>query len=105
MLTFLKKLFGGPSGPGMQELLDQGAVIIDVRSREEFKAGHAKGATNIPLQELGGQLNRLAKQNKPVVTCCASGRRSGIAARQLQAAGISCANGGPWQRVAHAIGK
>ncbi len=105
MFNFLKKLFGGPTGPGMRELLDQGAVIVDVRSREEFKAGHAKGATNIPLQELGAQVSRLVRQQKPVVTCCASGRRSGIAARQLQAAGITCVNGGPWQRVAQAKGR
>ena len=40
------KLFGPPVN--YQELLQNGAIIIDVRSPQEFKSGHAKKSKNIP---------------------------------------------------------
>ena len=105
MLNFLKKLFGSGESNNLPEMLAQGAVIIDVRSRQEFNSGHPKGAQNVPLQELDRHLLKIVNQKKAVITCCVSGRRSGIAAQQLRAAGVQAVNGGPWQTVASAVKK
>lgn len=74
-------------------------MIIDVRTPAEFKGGHCMGAKNIPLDQLGGQINQIKAKNLPVVTCCASGMRSARAASMLSAAGIEAANGGAWQKL------
>lgn len=97
MLNFLKKLFGG--GDDLSEVIKRKALILDVRSTEEFSGGHATGAVNIPLQILNSKMNDLKKKNVPIITCCASGRRSGLAAQQMKKLGIEVYNGGPWQNV------
>jgi rhodanese-related sulfurtransferase len=48
MLEFLKKLFGGVS-VNFKELITKGAIIVDVRSNSEYKAGHIPGSKNFPL--------------------------------------------------------
>ncbi|MFK7971027.1 MAG: rhodanese-like domain-containing protein [Bacteroidia bacterium] len=99
MLNFLKNIFN-PERPDLGEMLEAGAVIIDVRTPGEFKGGHPKGAINIPVNQIGSKINKIKGYNKPVITCCASGGRSGAAASKLKAAGIEAVNGGPWQQVA-----
>ncbi len=100
MFTFLKKLFGNGIQEKTLELLRQQATILDVRTVGEFKQGHVQGSVNIPLDQLRGQLSKLKKQNKPIVACCATGRRSGLAADMLRQSGIEAMNGGSWQAVA-----
>lgn len=68
-------------------LKQQGAHFIDVRSPGEFAAGNAAGTINIPLQELKTRLNEIPK-NSPVVVCCASGTRSGMAKMLLKKNGF-----------------
>ena len=98
-MSLLKRLFGlgGPSLDLVQKIRE-GASIIDVRSPEEFLSGHVKGSVNIPLDKLQGQLGKINK-NKPVITCCRSGARSGMAADLLKRNGFECYNGGPWTSV------
>lgn len=90
---------GGSDNERVQEMLNDGALIIDVRTPGEFQGGHVVGSKNIPLQEVGGKVNKLKKINKPIVLCCASGNRSGQAANLLKSKGIECENGGSWTRV------
>jgi rhodanese-related sulfurtransferase len=97
MINFFKKLFGG--GPDLREILGRNALIVDVRTPEEYRRGHVEGSVNIPLNMLHGKMKMLQKKEVPIITCCASGRRSGIAARQLEQVGIEAYNGGPWTRV------
>ena len=59
-------------------LKNDGAILIDVRSAAEFAHGCAPGTINIPLPELGRRLSEIPKSS-PVVLCCASGTRSGMA--------------------------
>ena len=99
MLNFLKNIIN-PERPDLEALLADGAMIIDVRTPGEFKAGHPKGAINIPVNIIGNKINKIKGYNRPVITCCASGARSGAAASKLKAAGIEAVNGGPWQNVA-----
>ena len=95
MLGFLKKLFGGTS-VNYKELVSNGAIIVDVRSSSEYKAGHIPGSKNFPLDSIRTKLTELKKTNKPVITVCRSGARSGIAKGILKGAGIEVYNGGPW---------
>jgi rhodanese-related sulfurtransferase len=67
----------------LPELKKSGATLVDVRSAAEFASGSAPGTINIPLQELGGRLHEIPK-SAPVVLCCASGTRSGMAKMMLK---------------------
>jgi rhodanese-related sulfurtransferase len=95
MLGFLKSLFGMAS-VNYKDLLGNGAIIIDVRSVAEFKSGHIPGSNNYPLDSIRTKVAELKKINKPVITVCKSGARSGMAKRILKSAGIEVYNGGPW---------
>lgn len=83
-------------------LLQEGAVVVDVRTAGEFKGGHVKGSKNIPLNQIGAKMATLQKLNKPLVFCCASGMRSGQATSMAKSQGINCINGGSWSSVARA---
>lgn len=96
-MSLLKKLFGGTS-VDFATLVKQGAMIIDVRSPAEYKGGHIKGSVNIPLQSLQASLSKVPK-NKAIITCCASGMRSGSAKSILKAAGYNVHNGGGWMSL------
>lgn len=87
----------------MEEMLQRGAVIIDVRSKEEFRMGHVLDSINMPLDTLAANIQKVSELKKPVVLCCASGMRSGRAQSILQQAGIECCNGGGWQSVANKL--
>lgn len=94
-----KTLFGiGGPKVDLREKIAQGATIVDVRTPDEFRSGHVKGAVNIPLDRLQGQLSKIDK-SKPVITCCRSGARSGMAADVLKRNGFDVYNGGPWTSV------
>lgn len=98
MLSFLKKLFTG-SKPPIGEMLEQGAAVIDVRTKSEFAAGHVAGSINIPLDQISSKINEL-KKHKAIIVCCRSGNRSAQAKNILQSSGISnVVNGGSWQNV------
>jgi rhodanese-related sulfurtransferase len=75
------------------------AVIIDVRTYEEFAGGHIQNSKNIPLQIIESKISDIKKLNKPVIACCRSGNRSGMATRILKQNGIECINGGSWQSL------
>ena len=80
----------------LAELRRKGALVLDVRNPGEFAQGHAKGARNIPLPQLRQRLGELDKA-KPVLTCCASGMRSGSARKILLKAGFrEVHNAGAW---------
>jgi rhodanese-related sulfurtransferase len=99
MIQFIKNLLGFGPHVDIQALIKNGAKIVDVRTPAEFKDGHVKGSINLPLQTLGSQMNKL-KKDEVIITCCRSGSRSGMARRQLQAAGfMQVYNGGPWNSI------
>ena len=52
MITLLKKILGLGPAVNYTELVQQGAIILDVRSKGEFSGGNIKGAVNIPVQVL-----------------------------------------------------
>lgn len=102
MLTAIKKLLGLGPKVDYAQLMDNGAVIIDVRSAGEYRGGHIPGSKNIPLQNLSGHISKLDKK-KPIITCCASGMRSGSAKSMLKAKGFEVYNGGSWMSLQHKL--
>ncbi len=89
-------LFGrGRDLAGARRLVDEGALLLDVRSESEFAERHVRGALNIPVQALAQRLHELPAKQHPIVVHCRSGMRSATAADLLRKAG--------WTRV-HDIG-
>lgn len=97
MLQSIKNLLGIGPKVNVEELIKNGATIVDVRTRGEYAGGHVRGSVNIPLDQLSAQLSRLKDKEKPIVTCCASGMRSGAARNFLRSQGYNNVhNGGSW---------
>ncbi len=65
---------------------DQDAVILDVRSGNEFAAGHLPQAKNIPVDDVAKRAGEIAA-GRPVILYCQSGSRAGKAATALRGAG------------------
>lgn len=83
-----------------KELIKQGAVILDVRSKEEFEGGHVKGALNIPLDTLSSNFKKIGDKDTYIITCCMSGGRSTMAKDILHKAGYdNVHNGGGWHSL------
>ncbi|MGG9972325.1 rhodanese-like domain-containing protein [Ferruginibacter sp. SUN002] len=97
MFDTIKTLFGLGQSTDYNQLLKQGAVIIDVRSKGEYAGGHINGSINIPLDQLSGNLGKIKNKNQVIITCCASGMRSASARNILKANGYTeVYNGGGW---------
>jgi rhodanese-related sulfurtransferase len=83
-----------------KKMIAAGAVVVDVRTPQEFGEGHLPQATNIPIQDFAQRIAEVDKltggdKTKPVVVHCATGNRSGKAKQQLEAAGYTqVVNGG-----------
>lgn len=100
MINFFRNLFGLGPRVDVGALVQQGALIVDVRTPGEYSSGHVKGSLNIPLDQLSGSLKKLQDKNAAIVTCCASGMRSAAARGVLRSAGYTNVhNGGSWQSV------
>jgi rhodanese-related sulfurtransferase len=93
-MDFLKMIFG--KKVNLQEVISNGAVIVDVRTKGEYQSGHLKNSINIPIDKLPQNIKKLNK-NKSIITCCASGSRSASARRILKSNGFEQVyNGGSW---------
>ncbi len=96
-MSFFRKLFGLGPAVDLKQLADEGAIILDVRTKGEFQQGHIKKAINIPVESLPSNLGQLKNKDKAIITCCASGMRSGRAKSLLKAKGYDKVyNGGAW---------
>lgn len=76
-------------------------VLIDVRSPQEFDAGHLKNAKNIPVDTIAGEIkNMVPDKEKTIVLYCRSGRRSVIAEKTLKEMGYkNVINGGTYDAL------
>lgn len=93
-----KNLFNKETIP-YKELVKAGALIMDVRSPQEFGSGHIEGSVNIPLDDLQSSLIDLKRNRRAIITVCRSGTRSIMAQNILSAAGLEGYNGGPWNQL------
>ena len=102
-MSLLGKLFGMKS-VNYQQLVKEGAVIVDVRSPGEFQGGHIKGSINISVDTLNNNLNKLKNKEQTIITCCASGMRSASAKSILKSQGYTKVyNGGGWSSLQNKI--
>ena len=60
-----------------------GAVLLDVRTPEEYRGGHIPGSRNLPLDALQGVTDAVPDKGTPLFVYCRSGARSGQAVRLL----------------------
>lgn len=102
-MGLLSSLFGTKKDTDYKTLMQQGAVIVDVRSPQEFAGGHILGSINIPLDQIGTKADMLFKKGKPVITCCRSGARSSMAEGMLRSAGVDAYKGGAWESLKQKI--
>lgn len=106
MINILKKIFGLGAKVDYPELIQNGAIIVDVRSKAEYLAGHIKDSLNIPVDSLRNNLFILKDKNQPIITCCASGMRSASAKSILKSNGYTAVyNGGGWSSLKNKIGR
>lgn len=78
-----------------RELVAQGALLLDVRTPDEFCHGHVEKAVNLPVQELPQRLAEVGPTSRPVVVYCRSGGRSALAKTLLTRAGYQVKDIGP----------
>ena len=71
-----------------------GALLLDVRSAEEFAAGHLPGARNLPVDQVAARIDEVPT-DRPLVVYCRSGRRSASASATLRARGLEVIDLGP----------
>lgn len=88
------------SSEELTKLIEDGAMLVDVRSQGEFSSGSAKGAINIPLDRVANSLEKF-KNKSHIIVFCQSGNRSGQAKSILERNGFTnVTNGGTWNQVA-----
>ena len=98
MIGIISALFG-INKIDFRKLVEEGAIVIDVRSPGEFKSGHIEKSKNIPLNQLNSTWSKIPK-DKTIITCCASGVRSAQAKSILFSNGIEkVVNGGGWRSL------
>lgn len=83
----------GGAAVSAQELVqlvnNEGAVVVDLRDKGEFEAGHIVDAINIPFANIEARVDELSKyKDKPIVLACKMGQHSGSAGTQLRKAGF-----------------
>lgn len=98
---FLKKIMNlfNPNQDALKEAIAEGAMLVDVRTPNEFSGGHVAGSVNIPLDKLAQNLKKF-EGKKNIVVFCQSGMRSGQAKSILNQNGYqNVINGGSWLSV------
>lgn len=89
----LSKLRAGGQSVGPSDavrLMNQGALLLDVRTQAEYDSGHILDAKHVPQEQVAQAAETYKRfKDKVVVLCCESGARSGAAARVLRAQGFT----------------
>ncbi|SEG06237.1 rhodanese-like domain-containing protein [Marinobacterium lutimaris] len=89
LMLSLTTMAGPREDEGWKKIAD-GALLVDVRSEQEFASGHLDGALLIPYEEVVTQFAaRNIPKDQPVVLYCRSGNRAGVAERALREAGYT----------------
>ena len=89
----------------IEEYLKKGAIILDVRTLQEWNDGHINGSKHIVLNSIPENIERIKGFQKPIIAVCKSGGRSQSATDFLKQHGLDIINGGPWGNVSKFIDK
>ncbi|GBF42245.1 rhodanese-like sulfurtransferase [Leptospira ellinghausenii] len=89
LFVFVKKIQSKGDKQMVQEWIQEGAVVVDVRTKSEFAEGHFPGAINIPVDVLPMELGTFKNKQSKIVVYCRSGARSERAKQILSASGFS----------------
>lgn len=73
----------------VEEWISQNALVVDVRTPQEFESGHYTNAVNIPLDQISSRPEEFGPADRKIVLYCRSGRRSQEALKTLQSKGYS----------------
>jgi phage shock protein E len=73
----------------VEQKIKAGAVVVDVRTTDEYADEHFPRALNIPVNELAARTGEIGAKDKPVVLYCASGARSAMGSRILKSLGYA----------------
>jgi rhodanese-related sulfurtransferase len=73
------------------ELVEAGALVLDVREPDEWAAGHVADSVHIPMGDLAGRAGELPTDRR-IVAVCRSGQRSGVVTAALAGAGFDAVN-------------
>lgn len=80
---------GVVDGATARRLVAAGARLVDVRSQEEYDAGHLEGALLVPYNEIAARASEIGQRGTPIVLYCRTGRRTAIAAKALAELGYT----------------
>lgn len=104
-MGFLARMLGGGGvavNEAERQAREDGALILDVRERDEYRAGHVKGSMRIGLAQVSSSVAKLPA-DRTILVICRSGNRSGHATAVLRKAGLDAVNvsGGmlSWKRA------
>lgn len=99
MFGLFKNIFSSTSSEELSTLIKNNAVLVDVRTPQEYAGGHVPNSINIPLGEIQQRLGKLNPQQE-IIVFCRSGNRSSQAQSILEKNGFTkVVNGGTWQNV------
>ena len=101
-MGFLSFIFGVKKRQ-VEQYLENGAIILDVRTQREWDGGHIENSVHIPLDELNNRVHEVKALNKSFIVCCESGIRSAKAAKFLNLNNIDAINGGGWVSINNKI--
>jgi len=105
-IKYLKFLFTNFNKGNIKAALTNGAIIIDVRTAQEYDTGRVPGSINIPVDRIASSIDRIRAMNKPVIFCCSSGTRSKIARTTAKQLGLkNVFSGGSWENVLRILNK
>jgi len=83
----------------LKQLLDDDAILVDVRTVHEFVGFHLPKAHNIPYEELTYHMEQIKSWDKPIILYCMEGRRSQLVSEILKKEGIEVYDAGSQERI------
>jgi rhodanese-related sulfurtransferase len=107
-MGFFSNLFGGgASKADLSQLIEDGALLIDARSPQEYAGGHIEGAVNIPHNVIAQTIHtKTSDKKRAIVVYCQSGGRSAMAVTALKRAGYALVeNGGAIDMLRRQLGE
>lgn len=99
-IPFLTRIMKAP----LIGALRKGALIVDVRTPQEYDGGKIPGSINIPSAQIAINAQRLKDAGRPLVIVCSDNARLNEAIRTLSAKGVKQVhNGGNWKKLLHIV--